>query len=158
LVLISGEPGNPKHLGGEPHTRGYAICALGAVFVVMPVAYVGGATGAVLMGIFMQSYADEWRFLVPSITFIGVQFAVIGMFLPRRVSALHHLGRYGAVAMCAIPLVLAAANIQFDLIPRYKEQYREFKVGQEIKMEKPMIKETKFRVFWPILHHQNLVA
>lgn len=118
-----------------------------AIFKVMPVAYVAGAVGAVLIGTFMQSYTDDWRFIESAAAFDVAQFVVVGLFLPRCVSALHRLGKYGAAAMYVIPLVVLADNIQFAAIPQYKE----LKAEQQTKMQKPVIEESKLRVYWPVL-------
>jgi hypothetical protein len=136
--------GFARMLGGT----GTLSQTLAVVFKVMPLAYVAGTIGAVITGIFVQSYSGDWRFIMSAAAFNAVQFAVIGMFLPSCVAALHRLGRYGAAAMYVIPLVVLAINVQFGVIPKLKAE-------QTNKVEKLALYDSKLPIYWPPLTYQG---
>lgn len=140
-ILASGVYGFARVFGG----LGTLSQTMAAVFKVMPVAYVAGAIAAVVAAIIMRPYTEEWRFIMSTTASIVGSFGVLAWVLPRRIAALHKLGRAGRTAMYGIPAFVLATNLMFAAVPAYNEM----KIEQNREGRKNLIRESWTR-YWPV--------
>lgn len=128
---------------------------LGVIFKVMPIAYVGAAVAAVLAAILVRPFlTEDWRFIVPTAISVAMQAALVALFLPPRISALHKLATVGRVSMYSIPALVLVVNVVFSAWPTYYE----WKDQQKVPAHQQGLKigESKLPIYWPILQRPEL--